>query len=921
MSDSINVIPNDGALPIEEGKSIILTKLKRIGDNMRFNRAEPMEVLLYQTYLTYIAYYYIEEVDDVISPNEDSEQFLFARAAVESIEKKYACDDENEIEAFGNNKDIFSSLTSVFRHPKYQPNIYLDAFHKLLDEEYWILMGHHTDENEVFIERVPQDYLEQAHGYLSFISPILNRIGKKVLDFNIVSLPPVFSFDGIEKYVFCPHNDAILRAFLIIRKELESESWHNVEIISELHDLSDPEEKFDYVISDGFLVERRGNTEAVINHLKEDGILLMRIFRPRMNPWRSNDLIRTHMIDTVVALEEVDDQDSISDTERTFSVSIFILKSNRPVDAPVTFINLGKANDFLGKYTLYTVAKLCPERVVTVSQDDIIPTILTPGFYINLRDTRKDGCIPLKSFLASSNTVERVKNSGKNLIKHINTDTRLLETQSSTFYQAEFQAYCTSNSAILIKKNAHHKLDVGFIYQHSDEQFFIDSHISVLPVDNQKVNIRYLTLRIRELTQSIVPDKYMASNQLLELYIQDLSIADQEIYVNRYLNELKNEFNSKLDVKDTSLQLIVFSPNKDSFEVINKEKMDKLGFRVLGYVEDKRSFKEALSEHCGKEVLSSQMADAVLVCADMTEDIIAKVLYFVKNIGTRVFFYSDSPSFDFSKIDEDLVEDFRNGFIQGRDYLERIREKIDADSNKVRDKYPKFFKAADRLDEDYGWGLTEFATGLLQEKPFKLTATELRKKIDGTVISFFKKHHLVPEWLDDGAVPSLIADGKYHDKNPNVDISLTEIFDDKTAKSEAWIKYALVALRKLGNVGSHEDLVSDSSLELASFTIFTEIIIWLDSVRDRYKDRKCLFSVRKTNGPELKPSTVEVYEVNGREYLVADGKHLGGKSNLPKAGDQVIILDTETEKWQQTVNGARVKEFARRENYLIAIKA
>lgn len=920
MSDSINVIQNDGALPIEEGKSIILTKLEKIGDKMRFNRAEPMEVLLYQTYLTYVAFFYIDEVGETISPNEDSEQFLFARAAVESIEKKYACDDEREKDVLGDDERSFSSLTSIFRHPKYQPNIYLDAFHKLLDDEYWILMGHHTDDNEVFIERVPQDYLEQAHGYLSFISPILSRIGKKVLDFNIVSLPPDFSFDGFEKYVFCPHNNAILMAFLIIRKELESESWHNVEIISELHDLSDPEEKFDYVISDGFLVERRGNTEAVISHLKEDGIVLMRIFRPRMNPWRSNDLIRTHMIDTVIALEEVDDQDSISDTERTFSVSIFILKSNRPVDAPVTFINLGKANDFLGKYTLYTVAKLCPERVVTVSQDVIIPTILTPGFYINLRDTRKDGCIPLKSFLASSNTVERVKNSGKNLIKHINTDTRLLETQASTFYQAEFQAYCTSNSAILIKKNAHHKWDVGFIYQHSDEQFFIDSRISVLPVDNQKVNIRYLTLRIRELTQSFVPDKYMVSNQLLELYIQDLSLADQEIYVNRYLNELKNEFNSKIDIKGSTLQLIVYSTDSQRFSAECKEIMDKHGFKVLEYVNDKISLKRALLEHYGEKVLSSNLADAVLVCADMPATEVQKAIFFVGKVGIRTFYYSNNPAFDSKEIDEDYLEDFNEGYVSGEDWLEAIRRKLDAESYKVVDKYPRFFDAAQHLDEEYGWNLVEYATPILSSEPFDMNITKFRETLNNTILAFFQDHHIAPAELEGTAIAAFISDRRFTVSKKGITINLLEEDPgDNTFQKEAWYKHMLVAIRDFGNNDSHTEKEFDSSVKQAAFTIFMEIVIWLNSIRGRYRDRKCLFSIKK-DGALLPIHPVESFEIDGRTYLVAGGVHLLDSKRELRNGSQVVILETEDDRFPKNINGQLISKLAKRSGYFIAIK-
>lgn len=867
----------------------IFSSLETLRDVMVYNRAEENEVLLYQLFLLYKA-------------------SLGGDVGMEMLEdpRKVALDVIEKLTKFTTREDSNSVKTGewTFLHPQFAPERYIEAFYILIKDNYAILTGK-TRYHGGFENAHPKEYIQEAENFISFISPAINK-DARVLDCEAKNLPPFLSFEDYQEYVIL-ENDSLYRAYLVIRKEIEGYAWNRVKIINQLS-MADGE--FDCILPGNFASFNSFSKEYFAEHLTSQGVIISRSF-PVVSGCPK--LVESGMLDTVITLTDVG----------KFSRMIFICRKNHNVGDPILFADLGltaATEENLNKYNLNTLKEIGEEHFVSVSATELVPTNLNPGYYLTIRKSSSEKTVPLRTFLQNRTAKEYViiKEAVEGIFE-VQSDPRLLETKPDHSFDPNddhLRLYMINEPSILITGR---KSNVGYTCA-KNGPVLIDGRIHSFTVDTQKADIRYITLQIKQSVMSIA--RYLNSmDELLDLHIPNLSLSEQNDSVNRYLNELKNEFNSKLDVKDTTLQLIVFSPNKDSFEVINKEKMDKLGFRVLECVEDKSSFKEALSEHCGKEVLSSQMADAVLVCADMTEDIIAKVLYFVKNLGTRVFFYSDSPSFDFGKIDEDLVEDFRNGFIQGRDYLERIREKIDADSNKVRDKYPKFFKAADRLDEDYGWGLAEFATGLLQGKPFKLTATELRKKIDGTVISFFKKHHLVPEWLDDGAVPSLIADGKYHDKNPNVDISLTEVFDDKTAKSEAWIKYALVALRKLGNVGSHEDLVSDSSLELASFTIFTEIITWLDSVRDRYKDRKCLFSVRKTNGPELKPSTVEVYEVNGREYLVADGKHLGGKNNLPKAGDQVIILDTETEKWQQTVNGARVKEFVRRENYLIAIKA
>ncbi len=107
--------------------------------------------------------------------------------------------------------------------------------------------------------------------------------------------------------------------------------------------------------------------------------------------------------------------------------------------------------------------------------------------------------------------------------------------------------------------------------------------------------------------------------------------------------------------------------------------------------------------------------------------------------------------------------------------------------------------------------------------------------------------------------------------------------------------------------------------ELLHPALFTEIIVWLDSVRERYEEKKCMFVIKKGN-VELPFYAVEEYQVDGKDYLVANGAHLIDTKRELKAGDHVVILDTEAEKYPRTINGSRVEEVASPGNYIVAIK-
>lgn len=879
----------------EKEMQTIFIALEAIGRKMNDNRADDMEVLLYQTYLLYQAMLggCIGIVED------DPRQPAFD--VVDSL-LRFSSDDG----------DVDFVLSYPFLNPQFSPDIYLEAFHELLNEKYYEIIDY-IDDIPFVMDQWEQSsiYPKHARAIKSFFSPIIKRDGARILDCDANSLPPDYSFDGIERYVLYEQNP-IFYAFLVLRKELEGDVWGKVEITNQIDSIDGV---FDCVLlgrSFSDHGELLNSISDYSSHICDKGHLILQC--ETLNAGACISLTSSGMLDKVISIED----------PRGYARNVYLLQVNKE-STDVTFAELGLGGqtlEILENNTVDTLNGIDPDRIISVPYPDLLESNLNPGYYLLLRDSNESGTVPLKTYLSKSvsreTRIHASKVTEEHVVNAVSTDTRLIETlpdESAGRYGAY---YYLSESALLINTK---RLDIGFIRIEEGKKELVNYFVLAFPVDETRVDIRYLVLCLRNNPLFEFAAKYTTGeNDILEFCIPELSKQEQTQYVEDYLKELKNEFNSKIDVKDSSLQLLVFTPDKDVFESENKERMDKLGFKVLEYVEDKNSLKAALSEHYGEKVLSSNLADAVLVCADMPAMDVQKAIYFVGKVGIRTFYYSNNPAYDASDIDEDYLDDFKAGFLSGDDYLDSVRKIMDADSNKVRDRYPKFFKAADRLDGEYGWGLAEFATSTLQSNPFKLDINKLRSKIDETVIAFFKSHHVAPSEMDNTAVASLVADKKYYEGRKKVNIALTEELSKTTLDSEAWYKYALVAIRKLGNKDSHSSVVSDSSLELAAFTLFTEIVVWLDSVRERYKDKKCLFAIKKGN-VELPFYTVESYDIDGREYLVANGIHLIDSKHELRAGDQVVVLDTEEEKYPKTINGFRVEKVANPSNYIVAIKA
>ena len=875
---------------------VILATLDKIGKRMLENRASEMEVLVYQTCLLLKA-----KNGGGLECVEGDDHLDNAIMIVDSLWR---------MTQLGPLEDMTKYLELPFDLPAYPSETYVEAFHALLKDYSYVPMLYNCQGI-----MVPQGirinfFRSLAGSYYEFVHGVIPKKTGTALDFCGRCIPAGVSFNEYDEYIIC-ETDKLLYAYLVFRKDLEGEAWSNVEVINHIPDWT---EMYDVVFIH--------NWKAIKGLLLTDDALIVfqqppqKLF-PRETTYP--EIVSTGWLDMVISyshpLIHKKDGENI----------LFILRKGRDNDKPVTFVNgesfVNRTSPFFSSATVDEIMAGDPAFVVSVPVADLNPDNLFPCYYLLKRGLYGESTAPLGKFVTIANKIEPADDETfVSEVDKISTDERLIGSipvERDEFF--DFGCYKLSETSLLIELRSG-GWNVGFV--EVDEHPILINNGDIIPfiVKPEIVDIRFLVMVLRRIHFPTPQDFFVSDEDLLSLPIPDLSLEEQRRAVDDYLKTLKESFVNGLSIKESTINLLVATPDKETFEVKNKDRLRSLGFRVLEYVEDKNSLKAALSEHYGEKVLSSNLADAVLVCADMPAMDVQKAIYFVGKIGIRTFYYSNNPAYDASDIDEDYLDDFKAGFLSGDDYLDSIRRILDADSNKVRDRYPKFFKAADRLDEEYGWGLAEFATSTLQSNPFKLDINKLRSKIDETVIAFFKSHHVAPSEMDNTAVASLVADKKYYEGRKKVNITLTEELSKTTLDSEAWYKYALVAIRKLGNKDSHSSVVSDSSLELAAFTLFTEIVVWLDSVRERYKDKKCLFTIKKGN-IELPFYTVESYDIDGREYLIANGIHLIDSKHELRAGDQVVVLDTEDEKYPKTINGFRVERVANPSNYIVAIKA
>ncbi len=802
--------------------------------------------------------------------------------------------------------DASAIKETPFIYPKYPPEVYRDYF----------------------LKRVFRPSASESVREVQFWDALLGTKSRKILDYRDDERTRRTVYYSNYDFV-CP--DKEFRAYQTLKLAFGKEDiWKNVRVFSR----TPTEEEYDIVFL-SFLPDRRGlnNGEYIVFDgdfgydylpvtksfdnlpLSSSGIIILEVESLFVNPSATQWLINTGMLEMVLS-----PWSELS--------TYFILRKNLPAQSPIIFVD-GKLSfsgkSFWSQKTVDQIKRLDEGLVVQVEYRDILPRNLSPAYYMYRKRLYREGSVPLKHYLMKART-KRAKWGViyDGCIDVITTDDRLMPCLEKEDHGSIIgKNYVLSRSTIFYELYGG-KRKCGYVNISNGASVKVMlGQCGFFGVKEDVADIRYFVLLFQNLQiplrDSIDHLLFTSEEDILELPVPYLTLEEQKRVVEDHLRKVRDDYIKLVDQGQGAINILVVA-DKSSFEATYGEKLKGLGFKVLGYIEDMLSLKTVLHAHHGENTLSSALADAVIVCADLPVGDVEKAMFALERFNVRTFFYSSEPAYDLSRIDEFYQEDFNERFISGADFLDQIRKRLDADTDVYRQQFPKFFPAAERLDKQYGWGLVEYAAGILHTKPFRLDFNKMRSKLDETVCAFFKSHCVVPAGLDDGAVASLIADRQYFDGSRKVLIKLEEELPKPVLDAEAWYRYSFVAIRKILNRDSHDSSETDSTLDHAVFTLFTEIMVWFDQVRSRYEKGECMFSIQKDK-KKLPFFTVEGRTIDGKTFLFADGVHLMDGTYGVKAGDQVVIVSTEKERFSLLVDNRQVEFMSKNRDFFLVVRA
>ena len=226
-----------------------------------------------------------------------------------------------------------------------------------------------------------------------------------------------------------------------------------------------------------------------------------------------------------------------------------------------------------------------------------------------------------------------------------------------------------------------------------------------------------------------------------------------------------------------------------------------------------------------------------------------------------------------------------------------IREELDRTKSpvtRVRARNQAAFEAAEWLDQAYAdkniraaETISKFLMAAEEGTDMSENLSQLRN-VAHRIIEILKECNAVPP-LDNGAIPSLLKDGKYRDKKGDKKqyIQHISIMTDSLSSS-------LVSLINIGNEGTHSS-ESSTNLGSAMLQILLEFITWFYKKRNQFSSHLTgYWSVDSDSGYEddweetSGPAVLEF--VNGKPFWSCGDVHLFVErdSNL-KAGDIVTV--------------------------------
>ena len=899
-------------------EEMILPVLGQIGKRMLVNRATRLETL---TYITFLCYKGMQGGSIGIEPDTLFED------AMRTIDSLYRYAAKNE----GDDEDDFAFLNEdIFSEDSYDRADFIEAFHLLLED---------FDDMLDVPDDLDSNYFTQT-GYaydssLAVLEALPSSKKKRVLDCAPAFLPHSFSFAPFDRYVMV-ENNRVRRAFFLFRQMLDEDSWKNVTIMADL--------------------PRSGSFDCI--HFNSCG----------------NCLPRDHVLNQSLSLLDGAslDEEAImlcgvdfgdlrrSDSANVMSLGDFHLTSvfhlgcrsdltHSPClvykrgksDKAVTFASDGRYYQPVKESARYGLMSIVRSALrgeescctTTVPEEELRVGSMMPSFYL-LRKNKmaEQGTVSLYDIcnLHAIRRVDSFGNDGEYLsVPFFENDPRLVEIRPE--YERDLppvrrEGYELTESAIVlhcpgVSFRLPHSLYVTRVKVEPGSRVFVPFRYIPIIVDTARFDPRFIVMTIQKVSSGKPIRGLFSTGSLAVLdliRIPDIPIEKQKEAVEDYLRGISEglPFSASQECKTVVYNLLVITRDKERFERLFGSQLKEAHFNTVEYASDSQSLKSILPVHFGRDVPVSKRVDAVLT--DLTDAVNDTnfILLALHDLDVRKFYYSEGE-YSADCIYDIFAEVVRSGLVHKDNLPTEMRRCLDTQMSpeaKLREEYSDFFSAAARLDGIHpDWRLSETVGQYLLEGMAQVDINKIRSFLSDTICRFFRDCHVVPYCMDDGAIPSFLADRQYYDRKRNLQFKFTGDIAEEEYKKEAWIRYSFVALFKLGNTESHSRWASAERINEAALIILMQVIIWLESAYDRFEGKEMKFTCLR-NGRQCILRTVKEVAAG---YFAIDNVHIGLQEGLRDGSEGVLDDELSYEANPRTIGGTYIDQYANRNKFVI----
>ena len=881
----------------------VLSALEAIAEEMLTSRATRLEVLAYLAFLCYAGMRGGVVTTEEGTPLDDAMETICSLRRFTSEGGKVIPDLEDK----------------VFLHASYGEDAYIKAFHQHLQD-------------------ISQDFLNQddwincnPHLYKWALSnALLGDNTGAILDLAPSFLETGYVFSDFGRYVMLAE-DKYLRAFLVFRKELEGESWKNVDIV--------PVKPKD-ITFDGILYrcmdEKDIPTSLSLNSSLEDisvnaGATFVISFDFHIDEFLFSDkwldlpcgfhlesAFQVNYIPHLVYKSGLLQKDSICFAAPDVNSNLLIngsIKRDQIVD---------ELNDILQYY------RDKDDYFVIVQKEDLRDGILSPSFYIKRKEIIEPGTISLYDIcnFDAITTKQDLRLDNVLLAPRFDYNPSLSEITPERVSWFYFDyGYVLTQNAILILLNTDSAIPRNCIVSRikvepGSEVFVLRDRIIPLVVDPNRYDPRFVMISIQK-ANTAGYESLIGFPAVLDLIrIPDIPLEEQRKAVEAYLEGVKETLPGYVrdpGSKPVTYNILVITPDRETFEGRFGGKMVEEHLNVVGYASDSKSLSEVLPKHFGKDVPASQRVDAVLADVSAPVGDTNFVLMKIHDLDVRKFYYS-TCGYSRGCIYDIFWDAVESGLVEGDEPASGMRRALDTQMSpeaRLREEYREFFRSADRLDSLHpGWDLSGAVMKFLLDGRTKTPVNTVRSLLSETLCRFFRDCRAVPFCMEDGAIPSFLADGSYYDGKRRLEFKAAGKVDDKRQKSEAWVRYAFVALFKLGNKESHDSKETEEMVSEAALIILMQVIRWFEGVHDRYAEGGVGFKCFR-GSKECRLQTVR--EVAPGYFAVGD-VHVGNQEGLCDGSVGVLNDLLPPEKDPRTIDGTTFTRYAGKDSFHILLQ-